>query len=334
MDRLSLREWIANPYALLPAKEHMLEIADALVRAREAPLAASVVDRLWSRFPLDEIVTKRRREILDSLAKIQHNLTFRYVPEGGFVMGSEDGDDDERPTRILQVGAFWIADAPLTSADCEDIDKLPLPTPAAPAATNRIGGSLRDRIHFRYSRGPAIDYSKFNSVEAVERAMRLAGALPAVALSYTAAETFVARLSGENLGQFAIPSEVQWEKAARGGLHAEPYPWGSSEPSARLCDFDRFNEFSIRSPREFQPNGYGLYGIAGTVFEWCSTIYDALAYAETPVPPDTANAKPMQVIRGGSWADCAYACRVSFRAAHDPTDGYNPNIGLRPVMLR
>ena len=95
-DRVDLSEWIHNPYARLPSKEHVLQISDALVRSNQSRIAASVLDRLWSRAPLDPQVCRAREEVLDSLAKKLHKMTFRYVPEGAFVMGSEEGDDELR----------------------------------------------------------------------------------------------------------------------------------------------------------------------------------------------------------------------------------------------
>lgn len=136
-----------------------------------------------------------------------------------------------------------------------------------------------------------------------------------------------------------LPTEAEWEKAARGGLVGCPYPWGHAPPSATRCDFDRFGEFSIEIPRRIPPNGYGLYGMVGGVWEWTSDWYDAEYYASSPrIDPQGPHSGTERVARGGSWSDCAETMRVSYRMSFEAPEGRDglwagsmPNVGFRLV---
>jgi formylglycine-generating enzyme required for sulfatase activity len=155
---------------------------------------------------------------------------------------------------------------------------------------------------------------------------------PMVSVSWYDAEMLCARLSASGI-IYRLPTEAEWEKAARGGLIGCAYPWGDQPPSASLCDFDRFDQFSILPMRKFAPNGYGLYTMSGSIWEWTSDWYDAQYYASSPGKDPTGPATGQaRIVRGGSWADCAEVVTVSFRMARTVGDWRGcgiPNIGFR-----
>ncbi len=139
---------------------------------------------------------------------------------------------------------------------------------------------------------------------------------------------------------YRLPSEEEWEKAARGGLLDCRYAWGNEPPAENSCDFNRFDAFSILPSRSFAPNGYGLFAMCGSVWEWTSSRYDAQACSSPNPPVDASGRSPsesVRVLRGGSWADCAEAVTVSFRMPRasqswreGPSGGHmSPNIGFR-----
>ena len=134
------------------------------------------------------------------------------------------------------------------------------------------------------------------------------------------------------------PTEAEWEVAARGGLADARYAWGDEPPTIDRCDFNRFEQFSVIPPRPLPPNGYGLYGMCGGVWEWTADWYDAHYYADSPVEDPTGPPEGKQkVVRGGSWTDCADVVTVSFRASYGSgswrdakwNPHLTPNIGFR-----
>jgi len=124
---------------------------------------------------------------------------------------------------------------------------------------------------------------------------------PVVGVSYDDAVAY-AHWVGKRL-----PSEAEWESAARGGLAGKEFPWGNDAPLGK-CNFawhaDKDADgYSETSPvGRFPANGYGLYDMAGNAWEWCDDFYDSLYYRNSPernpAGPDSGYTR---VIRGGSW---------------------------------
>jgi formylglycine-generating enzyme required for sulfatase activity len=136
---------------------------------------------------------------------------------------------------------------------------------------------------------------------------------PIVAITWREAAETAGRISSA-LVRFALPTEAQWEKAARGGLIAAPFAWGVAPPNQTRCDYGRFHQFSIQPVDTFPRNDYGLYAMNGGVCEWTLDWYDRDYYSESVLhdPQGPPHGKE-RVLRGGSWADCAPVVTNSFR---------------------
>lgn len=249
---------------------------------------------------------------------------FVDIPAGDFVMGSPDGDDDERPVRRVSLDAFSIAAHPVTNAQyaefvrntghhAPDVRDLPsFVTPASEATFRELaspyvwrGGDLpRDR-----------------------------GLHPVTLVTYADAVAYCVWL-GTRVGRAVrLPSEAEWERAARGGIDGRRYPWGDEIDPSRsnfLPDAGLKRMRGTRPVGTYPPNPFGLHDMAGNVWEWVADWYQNDAYAggdvRQPVGPPSGT---LRVLRGGSWVTHDV---LQLRCAHRhkvPPDSYAYSIGFR-----
>lgn len=143
---------------------------------------------------------------------------------------------------------------------------------------------------------------------------------PVVGVSWEDAAAYCKWLSGKLGVQFKLPTEAQWEKAAR-GTDGRKYPWGNTEPDKTLANFGY--EVDKTTPVGSYPKGaspYGLLDMAGNVREWCRDWYRKRYYKSAPDKnPTGPKSGSSRVYRSGSWGDGASDLRCAYRYSSEPS---------------
>lgn len=307
-----------------------------------------------------------------------------WIPGGEFSMGSTDplARPDEQPIHRVRVDGFWMDTTEVTNAqfevfvkatgyitiaerpvDWEELKKQVAPGTPKPPDEMLQPGSLV----FTSPAGPVDlqDYSQWwawthgadwRHPEGPERSIEGRGNYPVVQIAYVDAVAYCAWAGSR------LPTEAEWEFAARGGLDGKVNIWGDAPidptraniwqgqfPGANTAE----DGFTRAAPvKSFPPNGYGLYDMAGNVWEWCSDLFRPDTYARmflqlgpggvavNPTGPDSSldprnpYAPESRVHRGGSFlchdSYCA-SYRPSARMACPPDTGLQ-HLGFRCVM--
>lgn len=221
------------------------------------------------------------------------------VPAGEFEMGAEDAsiqsEADEKPQHIVFLDAFYI--------DIYEVSNARYSECVNSGACEPPG----DQKYFNdpsYSQHPVVFMDWFQSQAYCEWRGR------------------------------SLPSEAQWEKAARGGVAGRFYPWGSSNPDCALTNFWGKAGGCVGGPSpvgSYSSNNFGLYDMAGNVWEWVLDWYQVTFYSispsSNPIGPESGF---VRVVRSGSWGNSSVDIRISNRNSHNPDNG-DSNTGFRCV---
>ena len=235
----------------------------------------------------EPILDVEQEPILESDPIIPDGMVL--IPEGEFKMGSNNGgaDNDEQPVHTVHLDAFYIDANEVTNGEFKD---FVLANP----------GWQKDRIDARFHDGSYLKDWNGNNYPLGEREH------PVRYVSWYAAMAYAVWVDKR------LPTEAEWEKAARGGLDKKQYPWGNG------INFNRANygkHLGETTPvGDYLPNDYGVYDIAGNVWEWCLDGYEVDFYANSPHRNPTAGANNVEeivndfenivdfrVLRGGGW---------------------------------
>ena len=211
------------------------------------------------------------------------------IPAGSFQMGSNDGGSDEKPVHRVELDGFYM-------------DKYEV-----------SNGQYRTFIQATGHPEPKHwNDSRFNQPYQ-----------PVVGVSWHDATAY-AKWVGKRL-----PTEAEWEYAARGGLVGKKYVWGNKEPTASKANYGRkIGKTSVVG--SYETNGYGLYDIAGNVLEWCADWYAPGYYGKSAKNPSGPGTGSYRVLRGGNWYYSTFYLRVADRDYHSPYSRTN-RYGFRCV---
>ena len=216
------------------------------------------------------------------------------IPAGEFLMGAVDDDDmgytrefqKEKPQHVVYLDAYYIDVYQVTNAQYKRFME----------ATGRRSPAQWNNHEFNAHNHPVVGVDWYDAAAYAE-------------------------WTGKRL-----PSEAEWEKAARGGLVNARFPWGNEPPDGSQCNFkDRVVDTNVLYDRtvddghrytapvgSYPPNGYGLYDLAGNVFEWCAD--DRIDYAKSPeLNPIGPTDGPDRSVRGGDFLGPIFHARCSRR---------------------
>jgi formylglycine-generating enzyme required for sulfatase activity len=217
----------------------------------------------------------------------------RPIPEGDFLMGWDGGRDDEKPAHRVWVDAFELAAHQTTNADYAQFLE----------ATGHPRPLLWDDPNFNNPAQPVVAVSWFDALAYCE---------------------WLSRALGKS---FRLPTEAEWERAARGGVEGSLYPWGNAAPD-ELPDYARRWKSGPEPVGLYAPNAYGLYNLGDNdlgdnVHEWCSDWYDASYYAMSPERnPRGPLTGSRRASRGGSWRHHIKVTRTAARSSIPPEFKY------------
>jgi formylglycine-generating enzyme required for sulfatase activity len=226
-----------------------------------------------------------------------HADEMALIPGGPFQMGSMEGEPDERPAHEVHVDTFYIDRYLVTNADYARFLNI---------FGNRVEAGKKWLDNF----GPLSSFlckiqkkgDRFIPKPGYENH-------PVIKVSWYGARAY-ARWLGKRL-----PTEAEWEKAARGALKDKKYVYGNtvSASQANISGFD-----GITPVGSYAPNGFGLYDMVANVWQWCKDWYDPGYYALSPSwNPKGPESGSLKVLRGGSWFHKG-SWRVGTRLADDP----------------
>ncbi len=152
---------------------------------------------------------------------------------------------------------------------------------------------------------------------------------PVETVSWFEAQKFCEKLSAMTGKKYVLPTEAQWEYAARGGNKSKGYTYSGSNDINSVAKYNSSDGHN--NVKSKQPNELGIYDMSGNVWEWCSDWYGSYS-SSSQTNPTGPSSGSFRVLRGGSWGSHAKGCRVSNRSYCNPSYGYYYN-GFRVVCL-
>jgi formylglycine-generating enzyme required for sulfatase activity len=260
---------------------------------------------------------------------------FALIPQGAFTMGDSLDGLSDAPTRTVTLDAFYMGKYEVTKAEWDEVRTWGLSN----GYTDLAAGSGKASNH------PVHSITWYMMVKWCNARSQKEGLTPAY---YTNdAQTTIYKTGSVNVTNtqvkwsasgYRLPTESEWEKAARGGLSGKRFPWGDtiSHSQANYRASSSYSYDSSGSVNNYHPtyatgsspytspvgafaaNDYGLYDMAGNVWEWCWDWYGTYASGSQTNPRGSTSGS-YRVFRGGCWYYVAFSSRVAYRYYFLPT---------------
>ena len=230
------------------------------------------------------------------------NMKMVYVEGGTFQMGSNDGESDEKPVHSVTLDSYYIAECEVTQAQWQKI----------------MGTTVyqqRDKANSSWAMKGVGDNN------------------PMYYVSWEEAKAFCAKLSELTGKTYTLPTEAQWEYAARGGKHNDSSQFSGHYMEDVVAWYKSNSGDTTHPVKQKRANKLGLYDMSGNVWEWCNDWYGSSYYSSSPqTNPTGPSSGSYRVIRGGGWINAASSCRVARRYDYTPSNRYSI-VGFRVVCL-
>ena len=267
---------------------------------------------------------------------------FARIPVGWFTMGNTSGDTDSNATPAnVFVSEFYMAKYEVTWELWNEVRDWGLDN----NYTDIAAGEGKGPNH------PVQMVNWWDVVKWCNARSERDGLTPVYTVDGNVKRTGTSEpVADWNANGYRLPTEAEWEKAARGGVSGWRYPWGDeinhdhanyrANGSTYTYDTSPYTAptyhpayddgtFPYTAPvGSFAPNGYGLYDMVGNSREWCWD-WSSAPYTEGAIDPKGAASGSFRVLRGGGWSDHAFLCRSSYRTGYSP--GRDDYVGFRPV---
>ena len=248
-------------------------------------------------------VTKTPQSYTEN-ASCSLNMKMVYVEGGTFTMGatSEQGSDassDEIPTHTVTLSSYYIAECEVTQAQWQKI----------------MGTTLSEQK------------SKAGAISTCG----VGDNYPMYYVNWTEAQEFCTKLSQLTGKTYVLPTEAQWEYAARGGNKSQGYTYSGSNTIGNVAWYYDNSSSATHPVKQKSANELGLYDMSGNVWEWCSDWYGSYSSSAQTNPTGPSSDKH-RVRRGGSWYINASYCRVANRGSGAPSNRCSYD-GFRVVCL-
>jgi formylglycine-generating enzyme required for sulfatase activity len=234
------------------------------------------------------------------------------VPAGSFTMGSTKGDSDEQPVHTVRLSrSFWMGESEVTQGLWQEV------MGSNPSYFSSCGSDC-----------PVEKVSWYDVVSFANALSRSAG----LEECYEIRGTNVSWPRGLNCGGYRLPTEAEWEYAARAG---QDFEYAGSNNLDEVAWYDGNSGGETHPVGQKRPNAWGLYDMSGNVFEWVNDWYDDEYYSSKshndPYGPESSVNRVNRVLRGGSWSYGARDARVAVRSWYGPAYRYSA-IGFRLVL--